>query len=213
MCSGQVVVSVKVVWLHILHIASGINEAVRWDGHCTPIVVDKEAEGVPLVRVTLSFKGITCCFQIDLFIGHKVPNLVWGIEAGLDAVDHKFYVDISDLLMLVICLEDEKNGCRPTELKGALQHEGGINTLSDKSPQAVKRDALHAEGLQYGAEANVPQVESVLALDGIPQDGALVIQLQKNVVKVKCGHLKDKWEDYCKSKQCGIRGLLCTKER
>ena len=72
---------------------------------------------------------------------------------------------------------------------------------------------LHAEGSLYGTVANVPQVESVLALEGVLRDGALVGQLQKNAVKVKCGHLKDKWEDYCKSKQCGICRLICTKER
>ena len=47
------------------------------------------------------------------------------------------------------------------------------------------------EGSPYGTEVNVPQVESVLALEGVPWDGALVSQLQKNVVKVKCGHLKE----------------------
>ena len=65
MCSGQVVVSVEVVQLYILHVAHGINEAVRWvcgDGHCTPIVIDKEAEGMPLAQVTPSFKGIACHF-------------------------------------------------------------------------------------------------------------------------------------------------------
>ena len=67
--------SVEVVRLHILHIAHRINEAVRQvcrDGHCAPIFVDKEAEWVPLAGVTPSFKGITHCFQIDLYIGHKV---------------------------------------------------------------------------------------------------------------------------------------------
>ena len=66
---------VEVVWLHILHIALGINKAVRWvcgDGHCTPIVVDKEAEGAPLAQVTPSFKSIVCYFQADLYIGNEV---------------------------------------------------------------------------------------------------------------------------------------------
>ena len=88
--------------------------------------------------------------------------------------DHESYIDVCDLLMLVICLEYKENGCSPAELRGA------------------KRDALHAEGSLYGTEANVPQVESILALEGVLWDGALVGQLQKNVVKVKCGHLKDK---------------------
>ena len=93
--------------------------------------------------------------------------------------------------MLVIHLEDEENGCSPTELEGAFQHRGHKCALSDESPQAVKRDVLHVEVLLYGAEVNVPQVESVLVLEGVPQDGALAGQLQKYAVKVKCGHLKE----------------------
>ena len=63
--------------------------------------------------------------------------------------------------------------------------------LSNESLQAVKRDALHVEGSLHVAEVNVPQVESVLALDGVPRDGALAGQLQKYAVEVKCGHLKE----------------------
>ena len=107
-------------------------------------------------------------------------------------MEDESYIDVSDLLMLVIHLEDEENGCSPTELEGAIRHRGHERALSDESLQAVKRDALHTEGSQYGTEVNVPQVEFVLALEGIPQDRTLVSQLQKNVVKVKCGHLKDK---------------------
>ena len=82
---------VKVVWLHILHVARGINEAIRWvhgDGHHTPIVVDKEAEGVPLARVTPGFKGIMHRFQVDLlcwtqsqksFLGHRGGTRCGGI--------------------------------------------------------------------------------------------------------------------------------------
>ena len=110
---------------------------------------------------------------------------------GLDVADHKFYIDVGDLLMLVVHLEDEKNGCSSAELEGALQCGGHKCALSDESPQAVKRDALHVEGLLYGAEVNVPQVESVLVLKGVPWDGALVSQLQKYAVEVKCGHLKE----------------------
>ena len=56
----------------------------------------------------------------------------------------------------------------------------------------VKRDVLHAEGSSYGTKANVPQIESVLTLESLPWDGALVLQHQKNPVEVKCHHLK--WE-------------------
>ena len=70
--------------------------------------------------------------------------------------------------------------------------EGHEHTLSNEFPQMVKRDVPHVEGLPYGTKANIPQVESVLALEGVPWDGALVHQHQKNAVKVKCSHLKKK---------------------
>ena len=62
--------------------------------------------------------------------------------------------------------------------------------LGDEFLQMVKRDALHVEGLSYGTKVNIPQIESVLTLEGFPWDGALVHQHQKNPVKVKCHHLK-----------------------
>ena len=65
-------------------------------------------------------------------------------------------------------------------------------TLSDEFLQMVKGDVLHAEGTSYGTKANVPQIESVLTLESLPQDGAWVLQHQKNPVKVKHRHLK--WE-------------------
>ena len=63
-------------------------------------------------------------------------------------------------------------------------------TPSDEFPQMVKRDVLHVEGLSYGTKVNVPQVESVLTLEGLPQDGAWVLLHQKNPVEVKHCHLK-----------------------
>ena len=65
-------------------------------------------------------------------------------------------------------------------------------TLSDEFPQMVKRDALHAEGSSYGTKVNVPEVESILTLEGLLQDGAWVLQHQKNPVEIQCCHLK--WE-------------------
>ena len=105
--------------------------------------------------------------------------------------DHESYVDVSDLLMLVICLEEEENGCSPTELEGALHCRGHKCTLSDEFPQVVKGDTLHVEGMWYGAEADVPQVETILAVEGVPQDRTLAGELQEYLVEVKCGHLKE----------------------
>ena len=185
---------VKVVWLHILHIACQKNEAIRQvhgDGHRAPIVVDKEAEGTPLAQVTPSFKGIMHHFQVNLYVRHEVKNLFWGIEMGLDAVDCESYIDIGDLLMLVIHLEDKENGCSPTELKSVLYHEGHKHALCNESPQVVQGNPLHAVGTLYGAEVDVPQVETVLAEESVPWCGTLAGKLQEYPVEVEFGHLEE----------------------
>ena len=69
---------------------------------------------------------------------------------------------------------------------------GHERTLSDEFPEAVKRDALHAEGSSYGTKVNVHHVESFLTLESFLWDGAWVVQHQKNPVEVKRRHLK--WE-------------------
>ena len=197
-CSGRVVVGVKVVWLHILHVAHGINEAIRrvhGDGHHAPIVIDKEAEGVTLARVTPSLKGIVHHFQVNLYVRHKVENLFWGIDTGLDMADYESYVGVGDLLMLVICPEDKENGCSPAELESALHCKGHKCALCNEFPQVVQGNPLHAEGTLYGAEADVPQVETVLALESIPQCGTLASKLQEYLVEVECGHLKEQVEN------------------
>ena len=171
----RVVAGVKVVRLH------GINEAIRQvcgDGHHAPIVVDKEAEGAPLARVTPSFKGIMCQFQVDLYVRHRVKNLFWGIEAGLDVVDYESYIDVSDPLMLVIHLEDKENGHSPTELEGALCYGGHKCTLCNEFLQVVQGNLLHAECMLYGADVDIPQVETILDEEGVPQYGTLAGELQ-----------------------------------
>ena len=161
------------------------------DGHHAPIVVDKEAEGVPFAWVTPSFKGITRCFQVNLYVGHKVKNPFWGVEVGLDVVDYESYIDVSNLLMLVIHLEDKENGCCPAELEGALHHGGHKHTLCNEFLQVVKGNALHAEGTLYGAEADVPQVETILAEESVPWYGPLAGELQEYPVEVECSHPKE----------------------
>ena len=91
---------------------------------------------------------------------------------GLNPVDHEPHIDICDPLMLAIHLEDQENGGSPAELGRALRCGGHECTLGDESPQTVKRDVLHAEGLPHGTNVNIPQIESILALEGISQDGA-----------------------------------------
>ena len=135
------------------------------------------------------------------------------MEAGLHTVDHKSHIDISDPLMLVVHLEDEENGCSPTEL-GGPSDAGGMNAPLAMSLHRQSREMRCMQRVCHmGQKRMSPQVESILALEGVLWDGALVSQLQKNAVKVKCGHLKEKQENYCKSKQHGIHGLICTGER
>ena len=103
---------------------------------------------------------------------------------------YESYVDVSDLLMLVIHLEDE-NGCHPAELEGTLCHGGHKHALCYKFPQVVKGNALHVEGMLYRAEVDVPQVETILAVESVPQYGTLAGELQEYPVEVERGHLKE----------------------
>ena len=109
----------------------------------------------------------------------------------LDASHYEPYVDIGDLLMLVICLEDEEYGCHPAELEGALYHRGHKCTLCDEFLQVVQGNALHVEGTLHGAETNVPQVETILVMESVPGYGALAGKLQEYPAEVECGHLKE----------------------
>ena len=79
-------------------------------------------------------------------------------------------------------------------LSSVVPSDGGGHecTLGDEFSQMVKKDALHVEGSSYRTKENFPQIESVLTLESVPWDGALVHQHQKNPVKVKHHHLK--WE-------------------
>ena len=104
---------------------------------------------------------------------------------------YKSCVDIGDLLMLVVRLEDEENGCCPSELEHALRHGGHKRTLCDEFPQAVKGNALPVEGTLYRAEVDVPQVETILAVESVPRYGTLADELQEYPVEVECGHLKE----------------------
>ena len=97
-----------------------------------------------------------CCFQVDLYVGHEVQDLFWGIEAGLDAAYYEPYVEVGDLLVLVIHFEDEEYGCHPTELEGALHSGGHKCTFCNELPQVVQGNALHVQGALDGAEADVP---------------------------------------------------------
>ena len=74
-CSCWVVVGIKVVWIHVPHIAHWVDEAV-WqvygNGHGTPKVADKDAKGMPLAGVTPGLKSIQCHLEVDLYVPDEV---------------------------------------------------------------------------------------------------------------------------------------------
>ena len=74
-CSSRVVVGIEVVWLHIPHVAGGVDEAVRWihgDGHGAPIVADEEAKGMSLAGVVPGLKGIPHHLEVNLYVLDEV---------------------------------------------------------------------------------------------------------------------------------------------
>ena len=131
-----------------------------------------------------------CHFKVDLYVRHEVQDLFWGIEAGLNMTYYKSYVDVGDLLMLVVHLEDEEYGCCPTKLEGAIHCRRHKCAFHNELPQVVQGNALHVKGVLDGAEADVPQVETILAMENVPRNGPLAHELEEYPVEVECGHLE-----------------------
>ena len=154
-----------------------------------------------------------CHFQVNLYVRHEVQDLFWGIDVGLDVVYYESYVDVSDLLMLVICLEDKEYGCHPTELEGALCCGGHKCTLCDEFPQVVQGNALHVESMLDGAEANVSQVETILAVESVPGYGTLAGKLQEYLAEVECSHLKEQAGSLLEVEAVRYMWLICMKGR
>ena len=92
--------------------------------------------------------------------------------------------------MSVIHLEDEEYGCHPTELKGALHCRRHKCTLHDELSQVVQGNVLCAKGALDEAEVDVPQVETILAMESVPRNGPLAHELEEYLAKVECGHLE-----------------------
>ena len=154
-----------------------------------------------------------CGFQVDLYVGNEVQDLFWGIEAGIDAAYYESYVDVSDLLMLVICLKDGEYGCCPTELKGALCHGRHKCALCDELLQVVQGNALHVKGVLNGAEVDVPQVQTILAVKSIPRYRTLTCEVEEYPAEVECSHLKEQAESLLQEGVAQYTWLKCTKGR
>ena len=68
---------------------------------------------------------------------------------------------------------------------------GGMNAPSAMSFCRQSREMHYMQRVRFmGQKGMSPQIESILTLEGVPWDGALVRQHQKNPVKVKRCHLK-----------------------
>ena len=143
----QIVVGVKMIQFNIFYIPSGIHQAMRrvhGDGHSTAEIVYKKAKGAPLARVASGLEGIMCRLKVDLYVFDKIEDLVWGIQAGLNSADHKSHINISNFLVLAVCLNDQENGGCPAELGGSHRPKGHKHALGDESMQAIEGEALHA---------------------------------------------------------------------
>ena len=66
-----------------------------------------------------------------------------------------------------------------------------LSSIVPSAAEGINAPLLHAEGMLYGAEVDVSQVETVLAVEGVPQYGTLAGELQEYPVEVECGHLKE----------------------
>ena len=132
---------------------------------------------------------------------------------GIATADYESYVDVGDLLMLVIHLEDKENGCCPAELEGALHCGGHKCTVCDEFLQVVKGNVLHAEGTLYRAESDIPQLETILAVESAPWYGTFAGELQEYPVEVECGHLKEQAGSLLQAYAMQYTQLICTKER
>ena len=74
-CPCQIVVGVKMIWIHISYIAGGVYRAVSrvcGDRHGTPEVSDKKAKGTPLARIAPSLKSVTHCLKVDLYVFDEI---------------------------------------------------------------------------------------------------------------------------------------------
>ena len=45
-------------------------------------------------------------------------------------------------------------------------------------------------GALDGVEADVPQVETILAMESVPRNGPLAHELEEYLAEVECGHLE-----------------------
>ena len=115
--------------------------------------------------------------------------------------------------MLVIHLKDEEYGCHPTELEGALHHGRHKHALCDELLQVVQGNALHVKGALDGAEVDLLQVETILAVESVPRYRTLTCEVEEYLAEVECGHLEEQAESLLQEGVAQYTWLKCTKGR
>ena len=72
---------------------------------------------------------------------------------------------------------------------------------------------MHVKGALDGAEANVPQVETILAVESVTGYRALAYELEEYLAEVECGHLKEQVESLLSEDVAWYTQHKCTKGR
>ena len=71
---------------------------------------------------------------------------------------------------------------------------------------------MHVKGALDGAEAEVPQVETILAVESVPRYRTLTRKLEY-LAEVECGHLEEQAESLLQEGVTRYTQLKCTKGR
>ena len=72
---------------------------------------------------------------------------------------------------------------------------------------------FNVKGALDGAEADVPQVETILAVESVPRYRTLTHELEEYSAEVECGHLEEQVESLLQEGAAWYTWLKCTKGR
>ena len=71
----QIVVGVKMIWVHISYAAGGVYQTIRgglWGWPWHPQSCYKKAKGVPLAEITSGIKSVACHLKVNLYLLDEV---------------------------------------------------------------------------------------------------------------------------------------------
>ena len=158
-CPLGTVAGVEMIRFNTFYIIGRIHQAIRWvrgDGHSATEIVYRKTKGMPLARVAPGLESIMRHLKVGLYVFDKIEDLVGGIQAGLNSVDHESHINIGNFFMLAVHQEDQENGSHPAAFGGPLRSRGHERALSKEGSQGVKGGALHAEHSSQGTEVDAP---------------------------------------------------------